>query len=135
MDYIVFHHYGLAVKEFKNAVIFYENIGYIITKEIYDKFQKVNLIYCTKNKYPSIELIKPASKISPVTNFLKLSNEMIYHTCYEISKEADIDKLFKNSRAICVSEPKPAILFNNQLVSFYYVQGVGIIEILHNYEN
>ena len=131
---MIFHHYGLAVKEFNNAVIFYENIGYSTTKIIYDKQQKVNLIYCTKYKNPSIELIKPTSKDSPVTNFLKMSNEMIYHTCYEITKKTDINRLFSKTRTICVSEPKPAILFNNLLVSFYYVQGVGVIEILHNYE-
>jgi len=31
-----------------------------------------------------------------------------------------------------ISKPKPAILFRNQKVSFYYISGFGIIEILEN---
>ena len=129
--YINFHHFGLAVKKFENAVKFYKNLGYYCSKEVYDEFQNVNLIFCEKNNHPSIELIKPVNKNSPITNYLKISNEIIYHTCYEVFDDFNFERLFFNNRAICVSEPKPAILFNNNLVSFYYVQGVGIIEILN----
>ena len=56
---------------------------------------------------------------------------MIYHTCYEVDVIGqDVEVLFKANRAICVSKPKPAVLFNNRLVSFYYVSNVGLIELL-----
>jgi len=81
---------------------------------------------------PSVELIKPINNQSPITNYLKIRNEFIYHTCYEVDNAEDIKKLFIKNRTICISKPKPAILFDNRLVSFYYLPNVGMIEILHN---
>ena len=61
----------------------------------------------------------------------RLSNEMIYHTCYELNRsKVSINEFFSQNRFICVSKPKPAILFNNRLVSFYYLNNIGLIEIL-----
>ena len=57
-------------------------------------------------------------------------NEMIYHICYEVENIEMINKLFSNNRATCVSKPKPAILFDNRLVSFYYLPQVGLVEVL-----
>ena len=33
-------------------------------------------------------------------------------------------------RIFNVAKPKPAILFNNRMVSFYYIPSVGLIEFL-----
>ena len=66
-----------------------------------------------------------------INNYLKKNNEMIYHVCYEINdSEEDLRRIFGKNRAICVSTPKPAILFDNRLVSFYYINDVGLIELL-----
>jgi methylmalonyl-CoA/ethylmalonyl-CoA epimerase len=129
---IKFHHFGLAVKTFENALNFYKNLNYLCTSPIIDKQQNVELILCTSKIFPSVELIRPINNRSPITNYLKTSNEITYHTCYEIDNVDDIKFLFLNNRAICRSKPQPAILFENRLVSFYYLPNVGLIEILQN---
>ena len=128
---ISFHHYGLALKKFEDAIRFHENLGYSCSKEIFDELQNVMLVLCTSSIYPSVELVKPVNKNSPIYNYLEKNNEMIYHTCYEINtSKVSINEFFSQNRFIYVSKPKPAILFNNRLVSFYYLNNVGLIEIL-----
>ena len=92
--------------------------------------QNVELILCTSEQYPTVELVKPLNDKSPIINYLNKSNEIIYHICYEVNSIENIKELFSDNRAICVSEPKPAILFNNRLVSFYYIKNVGLFEVL-----
>ena len=131
MRSINFHHYGLALKEFNNAIKFHTNLGYHCTEKIYDSLQNVELVLCTSNYFPTVELVKPSNSNSPINNYLKKNNEMIYHVCYEINdSEEDLRIIFGKNRAICVSTPKPAILFDNRLVSFYYINDVGLIELL-----
>ena len=135
IDLISFHHFGLAVKSFENALIFYKTLNYKCSKPIIDELQKVELILCRSSNSPDVELIKPLNDNSPISNILKNNNEMIYHTCYEVkTAKINISEIFPNNRAICVSKPKPAILFDGRLVSFYYLKGVGLIEILQKAE-
>jgi methylmalonyl-CoA/ethylmalonyl-CoA epimerase len=129
---IRFHHFGLAVKSFDSALKFYGNLNYNCSNPIVDELQKVELIICTSDIFPSVELIKPINEESPIINYLKKTNEIIYHTCYEIFDDHQLKFIFKQNRAICISKPKPAILFDNRLVSFYYIHNVGIIEILES---
>ncbi len=130
-DHIKFHHYGLVLNTFEDAIRFHENLGYSCGKEIFDELQNVMLLLFTSSIFPTVELVKPVDGTSPINNYLKKNNEMIYHTCYEIdTTKISINEFFAQNRFICVSKPKPAILFNNRLVSFYYLNSVGLIEIL-----
>jgi methylmalonyl-CoA/ethylmalonyl-CoA epimerase len=134
LEQINFHHFGLAVKDFTNSINFYSNLGFACSKPIIDEFQKVELILCTSDRFPAVELIRPINSESPIYNFLKKNEEIIYHTCYEVSNpETNVGMLFSKNRAICISKPKPAILFANRLVSFYYLPQVGIVEILNRH--
>ena len=126
-----FHHFGLAISEFSNALKFYKNLGYQCTDVVFDPLQNVELILCTSSLLPAVELIKPVNEKSPIVNLLSKNNELIYHICYELSSfDEDIKKFFEGSRTICVSNPKPSQLFNSRLAAFYYVKDVGLIEIL-----
>ena len=127
---LIFHHYGLAVKHFTKATIFYQQLGYDCSEPVIDLLQNVELVLCTSPNYPTVELVKPINEKSPIINYLKNCNEMIYHICYEIDNIANVKKLFPNNRVICTSKPKPAILFDNRLVSFYYINDVGLVELL-----
>jgi hypothetical protein len=130
-DAIVFHHFGLALKDFRSALLFYKNLGYMCTDPIIDTLQNVELILCTSKVFPTVELVKPINERSPITNYLRKNNEIVYHVCYEVcDPEMDIKRLFSCNRAICVSKAKPAILFDNRLVSFYYINNIGIVEVL-----
>jgi methylmalonyl-CoA/ethylmalonyl-CoA epimerase len=129
--HIRFHHYGLAIRKFENAKIFHQNLGYSIGKVIFDRLQNVELLLCTSEIFPNVELVKPANGKNPINNFLNKNNEMIYHVCYEVDvKKISLNEFFSKNRYICVSKPKPAVLFNNRNVSFYYLNNVGLIEIL-----
>lgn len=131
IDSIRFNHFGLAVKQFDKAILFYENLGYNCSQPVIDPLQNVELVLCTSEKYPTVELVKPINDKSPVINYLNKNNEIIYHICYEVDDiENDLRKLFSKSKTICVSKPTPAILFDNRLVSFYYINNVGLIELL-----
>ena len=130
-NHISFHHYGLAVKDFKDAINFHQNLGYTFSNEIFDENQNVILVFCSSKNYPSVELVKPSDSSSPINNYIKKNNEIIYHVCYEVDlQKTSIDKLFFQNRYKCVRKPKPAILFNFWNVSFYYVKNLGLVEIL-----
>lgn len=130
-DAISFHHFGLALKDFEAALLFYKNLRYVCTEPIVDTVQNVELILCTSTVLPAVELLKPINEESPITNYLRKNNEMIYHICYEVCDfEIDTKRLFSCNRAICVSKPKPAILFGHRLVSFYYLNNIGLVEVL-----
>ncbi len=130
---IKFHHYGLAVSSFEKAVQFHSNIGYKFGSAVIDHLQNVELIMSEAPPgFPNIELIKPLNESSPINNYLKKNDPIIYHVCYEIENTQDFKKLFSDSRYVCVSKPKPAILFNGSMVSFYFIKNVGLIEIVQN---
>ncbi|MFT5755361.1 MAG: methylmalonyl-CoA/ethylmalonyl-CoA epimerase [Alteromonadaceae bacterium] len=127
-----FHHFGLAVKNKKSAINFLTAMGYVIGEEVYDKEQEVNLILCQCNEQPDVEVIYKSDKEGPINSILKNNEALIYHLCYITDNIADSVNKFrlKGLRVISVSEPKPAILFNDQYVAFYYIKGFGLIELL-----
>lgn len=127
-----FHHFGLAVKRFDEAIRFHENLGYKVGNRAEDPLQKVELMMLHSTAMPDVELIKPISEESPINGYLKKSNEIIYHVCYEVNSEEEQRHLLSTGRALCISQPKPAVLFGGRPVSFFYVKNVGIIEILSN---
>ena len=125
-----FHHLGLLVNEFEVSKRFYANLGYRLSTIIEDKVQRTNLMFCEHKKMPSVELVKPITNTSLQSYMLK-HGEGIYHTCYSIKNDEQMETIFDKTRVICIQEKRPAILFGMQEVSFYFVRGVGIIEILH----
>jgi methylmalonyl-CoA/ethylmalonyl-CoA epimerase len=135
LDNLTFNHMGIAVSDFDKSLKFYSLLGYqkMHPVIIRDKLQGVDLIMLTHDSLPNIELVRPYSEKSPVNNYLKEHDTEIYHLCYEVESFDNVLKeLKKNLRVINVSEPKPAILFDNRLVAFYFIKGVGLIELLKN---
>jgi Glyoxalase/Bleomycin resistance protein/Dioxygenase superfamily len=128
-----FHHFGLAVAKPEKAVLFLKDLHYNVGDSIYDDLQNVNLIMCNHENMPNVELIYPANKPGPLDIWLKDNSEIIYHLCYSCTDlELTLKQLRLKHRVMTVSAPKPAILFSGERVSFYKVQGFGIIEILEN---
>lgn len=129
-----FHHIGLALKNPEKAVHFLKGLGYTIGETIYDQHQNANLIMCTGKTMPTIEIIFSNGKSGPLNSILATRDEMIYHLCYTSNDIEESLKQLKDdsNRVICVSPAKPAILFNNELVSFYMIKGFGLIEIIES---
>ena len=129
---LAFHHLGLAVHKSEAAASFLKGLGYAIGPEIFDPLQNVRLRMCTSQAMPDVEVISPGEGETPIDTFLSLMDGLVYHTCYvseNVTRSVEQMKA-QGSRIICVSSPKPAILFDHNEVSFYNVVGFGLIEII-----
>lgn len=55
-----------------------------------------NDLYLLKHKtHPAIELVKPYEENSPINNYLKESDNNIYHYCYEVFRLKEVEKELK----------------------------------------
>ena len=127
-----FHHFGLGSRRPELTLRFLRGLGHEVAVQVYDPLQNVNLWLCTHFSMPTVELVGPAEGQGPLDAILATSNESIYHLCYETENLAVSLEAMKVAgfRVICISAPKPAILFDNRGVSFYMVKDFGIIELL-----
>ena len=129
---LTFHHLGLALRKEDEALNFLDHLGYALGEKIYDAEQNVYARLCTSSELPDIEILLPGEGKTPLESILKNNSELLYHTCY---KSTDLSAFLAGLntagiRHICVSPPKPAILFGGRKVSFYHIRGYGLIEIL-----
>ena len=133
---LTFHHLGLATPRPDKALEFLGGLGYRHGESIFDPEQNVNLIFCEHSQMPAVEIISPGQGGGPIDKMLSTNpNGLIYHPCYS---SQDLTRSLARmeaagTRVLCVSPPKPAILFNGALVSFYSVVGIGLIEILEGF--
>lgn len=130
---LTFHHLGLAVRRPEPALLFLQGLGYRCAEPVFDGLQNVHLIMCAHAAMPAVEIIYPGTGPTPIDGYLaKQPNGLIYHACYAAPDLAGtlVQLEAAGIAAICVSEPKPAILFGGRKVSFYNVLGVGLIEII-----
>ena len=128
-----FHHLGLAVRSPDAAISFAVGQGYRVGRSTYDPAQNVNLILCEHETEPSIEIVYPADGKSPLDKYLAHKTKgIVYHACYSSEDlQRTLDNLSNAElRPICISPPKPAVLFGGANVSFYNLMGVGLIEII-----
>jgi len=120
-----FHHLGIACKNIEDE---HKSIRKLFPKAtineiIYDPLQKADLSLVLIGGLV-IELVSGA----PV-KFLLDKGISFYHICYSVNDiNMKITELTQNG-AIIVSDPKPAILFNDKKVAFLYTK-LGLIEIL-----
>ena len=128
-----FDHLGLAVRYADKAVRFLRGLGYSIGESVFDAEQNVNLIMCTHDRMPAVEVISPGSAPGLVDNLVnRFSSGIVYHTCYVTdSVEASVAAIRRAGiRVIPVSSPKPAVLFEGKPVSFHIVTGMGLVEMI-----
>lgn len=129
---LTFHHLGLAVKTPEPAQRFLTRLGYSECGSVYDELQNVNLIMCSHNTMPDVEIIYPSDNPGPLDKILSSRNELIYHMCYTTGNLEETISAIKEDdiQLRTVSEPRNAILFGDRKVSFYMIRGFGLIEIL-----
>ncbi|MET4278984.1 MULTISPECIES: VOC family protein [unclassified Bradyrhizobium] len=132
-----FHHLGLAVGSPDEAFRYLASLGYTAGNQVFDPLQRVNLAMRYHPAMPNVEVIWPGDGPSPIDKQIKKNGSMIYHLCYTCpNAEAALSKLAATGVDIqTVSPPTPALLFGGQSVSFHFVSGFGLIEILHTAEN
>jgi hypothetical protein len=82
---------------------------------------------------PAVEVIWPGDAPSPIDHVLKRGGPMVYHLCYvTVSPVISIRAMeAEGFNIIAHGDPKPAVLFGGQYVSFYSVANVGLVELIH----
>ena len=110
------HHIGIVVKNIN------ESLGEIANFLSFESTnlptligsQKVNICFLkTNNVY--IELIEPAEKNSPITDFAK-NGGGFHHLCFEVDNiHQEIEKMIKNGARLVVSPVKG---FEDRLIAF-----------------
>jgi methylmalonyl-CoA/ethylmalonyl-CoA epimerase len=130
---LAFHHMGLAVRDDAAALTTLGALGYAPGERVLDPLQNVYVRLCTAPDKPTVEIVQPGPEDrSPIDGILSRYNEMIYHTCYEtLDLEGDLASLGALGLKLQTLAPRrPAVLFGGRHVSFYRIQGFGIIELL-----
>ncbi len=127
-----FHHLGLASRRPKLTLRLLQGLGYGVIRQVYDPLQNVHLWLCSHPGMPVLELVAPADGAGPLDKILATAGESLYHLCYETADPNGSVTALKAAghRVICMSPPKPAVLFDGKQVSFYLVKGLGLIELL-----
>jgi hypothetical protein len=133
MAELAFHHFGLAVREPEGAATFLSGLGYRLGEALFDPNQNVHLILGTHETQPAVEIIYPGADEGPIDKWVqRYASGIIYHLCYSTQNLEEILAQWeaRGLQAVCVSSPKPALLFGGRRVSFYNVVGMGLVEIL-----
>ena len=127
-----FHHFGLAVREPNDAFRYLESLGYAISSVLYDPLQRVNLALCCHPEMPRVEVVWPGEDLSPINTMIKHRSGLVYHLCYTAeSPERAVTAIEQAGlNIVAASTPKKAALFGGREVSFFFVQNVGLIEII-----
>lgn len=127
-----FQHFGLAVSKVDRAKKFLEGLGYSVGNEVEDSLQNVFVLEASHSQMPRIEIVWPRNEGGPLEEILKKGNGLIYHSCFNSVNRNESLKLIEEAGFVVkeVSPPKPAPLFGGKSVSFHYVNGFGLIEIL-----
>ena len=127
-----FHHLGMAVREPHDAFRYFESLGYAISSTVSDSHQRVNLAFCSHSEMPDVELVWPGPEPSPVDVMVKQRAGLVYHLCYTADDPdkavAAIEEAGLN--IVAAGPAKPAILFGGREVAFFYVENLGLIEII-----
>ncbi len=131
-----FHHFGLAAREPEVALKALRALGYACGETVFDPEQNVRLAMCTHPAMPSVEVISPGSDgKTPVDRLIaKHGGGIVYHLCYTTADlEASLAAIeAAGLHVTCVAPPTPAVLFGGERVSFYLLDGVGLIEIIES---
>jgi catechol 2,3-dioxygenase-like lactoylglutathione lyase family enzyme len=131
---LAFHHLGLAVKDRDLAARFLTGLGYRIGPTILDPLQNVLLSMCGHDRMPDVEIISPGDGSGPLDKLLSSHKDgLVYHMCYTSSDlDSSLDALEGEARFSVrpIAPPKEAVLFGGKRVSFYLIEGVGLIEII-----
>ena len=129
-----FDHLGLATRDPDATLKFLRGLGYDTPASVHDPLQSANLVYCTHEAMPAVEVIYAGDDPGPLDAILSAKPTDIYHQCYRSADRLHTLSAIKAAghRVVLVSAPKPAILFGGLSVSFHLVKGFGLIEIIED---
>ncbi len=129
---LTFHHFGLATARPAEALALLRSLGYVAGEPVHDPLQKVDLVMCTSAAMPAVEVVYGSDPAAPIAKYLQIGSGLFYHQCFATDDLTASLAALKSAghRLACVSPRKPAVLFGGRMVSFYYMPGYGLIELL-----
>jgi hypothetical protein len=130
-----FHHFGLAVRNPHDAFHYLQSLGYTVSSTVHDPLQRVNLALCSHSEMPRVEVVWPGDDPSPIDALIKQHSGLVYHLCYTAeSPERAVTAIEQAGlNIVAASIPKEAVLFGGREVSFFFVDNVGLIEIIRGH--
>ncbi len=127
LDDVSVHHFGMVVPNIERYLerSMWQAQGDIV----FDPLQGARLILVglTRGMSPSIELVEPVDKESPVWGALGRSTSW-HHVCFQVPRTHRADELIDQFRFLAVTEWKPAVLFGGRPVRFVYSRNRELIE-------
>ena len=129
---MTFHHIGVAVYDIDATAIVFEIGGYKRSPVIFDPVQNVTICWLTKGGSPTVELLAPVDKNSPINRILEKNGVTPYHCCYMVNNMEDTIQALKKQKYILVSKPVEAAAFHGTRVCFLYHKNVGLTELVES---
>ena len=122
------HHIGIACQDIEQAIEDFKKYHNIIWNSdiVTDDLQNAKLCMVKTDLGLDFEFISG----DQVARLIK-KGISYYHICYEVESLESTIEDYLSKGAIMISEPKPAILFDNKRVSFLYLP-YGLIELVEN---
>lgn len=121
-----FHHIGIACGDI-DAAAAYVLRAYEVTSDtgtVHDPVQDAHVRLFNEGQPGAIELVA-----GPIVAKLLARKTSYYHICYTTRDIAATLERAQSVGALCVSPPKPAVLFGGRLVAFVYTP-LGLVEFL-----
>jgi len=133
-DGFTFHHLGLACDGPEPTFGVLTSLGYQVGPTVTDPLQQVELSMCSRSGMPRIEVIWPSNLKGPLQRVLEVAKCGVYHMCFRTpDRTAALRYLSsRGHRVMQVIEPRPAVLFGGASVSFHFISGLGLTEILES---
>jgi len=133
MSGLRFHHLGVVVQRLDDMVDAYRSLfGYrVLSGPVTDPVQRVTVCFLGSDDpaSPTVELVCPADRDSPVHGFLA-KGIAAYHVCYEVD---DLDAALAEVRSracVVVAPPAPAVAFDGRRIAWFYTPARQLIELV-----
>ncbi|NLX81572.1 MAG: VOC family protein [Proteiniphilum sp.] len=122
------HHIGIACQDIMQAIEDFKMYHNVMWQSdiVEDTLQNAQLCLLRTDMGLDYEFVS-----GPQVERMVKKGTTYYHLCYEVNSIDESIKYLLTKGAIMVSEPKPAILFDNKRVAFLYLS-YGLVELVEN---
>jgi methylmalonyl-CoA/ethylmalonyl-CoA epimerase len=130
---ISLHHVGMVVRDIASSARRLTNgFGLLWDGKIFvDPIQTVKISFLTHPdaRQPMLELVEPSSPASKVAAFLGKGGGC-HHVCYEVDCIDTALKRIRQSGAIVLQNPVPAVAFDSRHIAWVFTADKVLIELL-----
>jgi len=126
------HHIGVVTRHFRECINLYEELEYSKSISVHDPLQMASIALMERPGEPLIEIIAPEGEHSPAYQWLKRIKAGAYHICYETPSLAKATALLREQDFMVISDPVPAVAFDNRQVVFLWSALTGLVELVES---